>query len=120
TIQSAFDATSYAYRYELPSDHPVGTFWYHPHKHGSVAAQVGPGMAGALIVRAPEIENDFDTLLATNCNITANDEEIVVLQTISYFETTTGGGGQGKAWSTLMAITLVPSKITLIPTPATG
>lgn len=96
TIQSALDATSYAYRYELPSDHPVGTFRYHPHKHGSVAAQVGPGMAGALIVRAPEIENDFDTLLATNCNITANDEEIVVLQTISYFETTTGGGaGQG-------------------------
>jgi len=95
TIQSALDATSYAYRYEMPGDHPVGTFWYHPHKHGSVAAQVGPGMAGALIVTAADSENDFDTLLANTCNITADDEEIVVLQTISYFETTGGPTGQG-------------------------
>ncbi|MGH1356549.1 MAG: multicopper oxidase family protein [Thalassovita sp.] len=95
TIRSALDATSYAYRYELPADHPVGTFWYHPHKHGSVAAQVGPGMAGALIVTAPDSENDFDTLLATTCKITASDEEIVVLQSISYFETTGGAPEQG-------------------------
>ncbi len=94
TLRSELDATSYAYRYELPGDHPVGTFWYHPHKHGSVAAQVGPGMAGALIVTAPEAEKDFDTLLATTCNITTADEEIVVLQNISYFETT-GGTGKG-------------------------
>lgn len=36
--------------YEIPADHPVGTFWYHPHKHGAVAAHVSGGMAGALIV----------------------------------------------------------------------
>ncbi|MBY5933539.1 multicopper oxidase domain-containing protein [Tateyamaria omphalii] len=95
TIRSALDATSYAYRYELPDDHPVGTFWYHPHKHGSVAAQVGPGMAGALIVRAPESENDFDTLLADTCKITKADEEVVVLQSITYFETTGGDAEQG-------------------------
>ncbi len=30
-----------------------GTHWYHPHKHGSTALQVGNGMAGALIVDGP-------------------------------------------------------------------
>ncbi len=46
---------------KIPRDHPPGTFWYHPHVHGSTAIQVGSGMAGALIVRGgidylPQIE----------------------------------------------------------------
>jgi len=39
------------YEYNIPADHPAGTFWYHPHVHGSTALQVASGMAGALIVR---------------------------------------------------------------------
>lgn len=35
--------------------HPPGTFWYHPHKHGSTHDQVASGMAGFLIV-----EGDVD------------------------------------------------------------
>lgn len=35
----------------LPANQSPGTHWYHPHKHGSTAQQVGNGMAGALIVR---------------------------------------------------------------------
>jgi L-ascorbate oxidase len=78
----------YPYRYEIPADHPVGTFWYHPHKHGSVASQVGPGMAGALVIRTPEDDEDFDDLLAAEpYNITRDDEEILVLQTIPYYFT---------------------------------
>ena len=34
------------FTYQIPSDHPAGTFWYHPHKHGSVAYQVSNGVAG--------------------------------------------------------------------------
>ncbi len=34
----------------LPDDHVAGTFWYHPHKHGSTTIQVGSGMAGTLQV----------------------------------------------------------------------
>lgn len=34
----------------IPKDHPPGTFWYHPHVHGSTAMQVSSGMAGALII----------------------------------------------------------------------
>ncbi|MEO6788594.1 MAG: multicopper oxidase family protein [Chthoniobacteraceae bacterium] len=38
------------YVYDIPKDHPVGTFWYHPHKHGSTATEVAGCMAGALII----------------------------------------------------------------------
>jgi FtsP/CotA-like multicopper oxidase with cupredoxin domain len=41
------------YRFELPRDHPPGTHWYHPHKHGSTNLQVMGGMAGPLIIRDP-------------------------------------------------------------------
>jgi FtsP/CotA-like multicopper oxidase with cupredoxin domain len=37
----------------LPSNQSEGTHWYHPHKHGSTAQQVGNGMAGALIIKGP-------------------------------------------------------------------
>lgn len=30
-----------------------GTFWYHPHKHGSVSLQVANGMPGALLIEGP-------------------------------------------------------------------
>lgn len=39
------------YIYQIPADHPAGTYFYHPHMHGSVATQVAGGMAGPLIVR---------------------------------------------------------------------
>lgn len=45
------------YDYELPSDHPSGLYWYHPHFHGLTTAQVSGGMAGAIIV-----EGDLDRL----------------------------------------------------------
>lgn len=38
------------YEIAIPKDHPAGTFWYHTHRHGSTAAQVASGMAGALII----------------------------------------------------------------------
>ncbi len=38
-----------------PQPHPAGTFWYHPHCHGSTHMQVASGMAGFLIV-----EGDVD------------------------------------------------------------
>ncbi len=79
---------TYPYRYDIPGDHPVGTFWYHPHKHGAVASQVGPGMSGALVIRAQQDAPDFDDLLAAApYNITRDDEEVLVLQTIPYFFT---------------------------------
>src|SRR5205807_5163695 len=38
------------YEIRIPKDHVAGTFWYHPHRHGSVALQTANGLAGALII----------------------------------------------------------------------
>ncbi len=61
---------------DIPADHPAGTFWYHAHKHGSVAAQVGSGMTGAIIV-----EGGQDQI----SEIAAARERVFVLQQIPYY-----------------------------------
>lgn len=62
---------SFDYKFTIPSDQPSGTFWYHPHVHGSAARQVSRGLAGAIIVR-----NAADSPLG----ITQSPEAILVLQ----------------------------------------
>ena len=42
---------NFDYEYHLPSNHPPGLYWYHPHYHPDVENQVMGGMAGAIIVR---------------------------------------------------------------------
>lgn len=44
---------SYTYTYTLPDNHMGGTFWYHPHHHGSTAIQAGGGACGMIIVEDP-------------------------------------------------------------------
>jgi len=78
----------FQYEYNIPPDHPAGTFWYHPHRHGSTALQVGSGMAGALIVRGDRLpgektNGDIDTLLVSR-NGRPMAERILVLQQIQY------------------------------------
>src|ERR1700730_267137 len=79
---------SFQYEYNVPPDHPAGTFWYHTHRHGSTALQVASGMAGALIIRGdrlptPTTHGDVDTLLK-NRDSTPFTERILVLQQIAY------------------------------------
>src|SRR5258706_12131415 len=38
------------YEIRLPTNHPSGLFWYHPHPHGFSDEQTRNGMSGALIV----------------------------------------------------------------------
>lgn len=42
--------SSQQYEYRLPDDHQPGVYWYHPHRHGTVADQVFGGLYGAVIV----------------------------------------------------------------------
>ncbi len=64
--------TTNAFEVEIPDFHRAGTFWYHPHKHGSVAFQFFGGMSGFLIVDGgldtidaiPEISSAADILMA--------------------------------------------------------
>ena len=79
---------SFQYEYNIPSDHPAGTFWYHSHRHGSTALQVSSGMAGALIVRGirpPTAAGpgDLDTLLKPISG-QPFPERVLVFQQIQY------------------------------------
>jgi FtsP/CotA-like multicopper oxidase with cupredoxin domain len=79
---------AFEYEYNIPATHPAGTFWYHPHLHGSTALQVSSGMAGALIIRGerpptPVATGDIDTLLR-NDDGSAYRERIVLLQQVAY------------------------------------
>jgi FtsP/CotA-like multicopper oxidase with cupredoxin domain len=47
----------YTYGFRIPANQAPGTHWYHPHKHGSVAVQVGNGMSGAFIVRGGGLDS---------------------------------------------------------------
>ena len=78
----------FRYEYELPTDHPAGTFWYHPHAHGAGFVQVGSGMAGALIVtgnRLPTASSpgDIDILLRDERNRPL-PERVMIIQQIEY------------------------------------
>ncbi|MEV7565414.1 multicopper oxidase family protein [Streptomyces tanashiensis] len=55
----------------VPADHPAGTYWYHPHLHGSIAEQIVGGMAGVIIVEGdvdevPEIGAAADLVVCIN------------------------------------------------------
>ncbi len=81
--------TSFQYEYNIPADHPAGTFWYHPHRHGSTALQVASGMAGALVIHGsrkptPRVNGDLDTLLVDRDGHAFKDRT-VLFQQIQYY-----------------------------------
>ena len=47
----------FIYEYTLPNDHPAGTYFYHPHRHGLASSQTFKGMSGMII-----IEGDIDRI----------------------------------------------------------
>ncbi|MFD7571627.1 multicopper oxidase family protein [Streptomyces sp. NPDC059810] len=55
----------------VPENHPAGTYWYHPHLHGSIAEQIVGGMTGVVIVEGdidevPEIKAAADLVVCIN------------------------------------------------------
>jgi FtsP/CotA-like multicopper oxidase with cupredoxin domain len=71
------------YDFVIPEDHPQGTFWYHPHRHGATDLQIANGMAGALIVE------DKDALFADPQPV----EQVLIIQSILPDVVFPGGGG---------------------------
>jgi FtsP/CotA-like multicopper oxidase with cupredoxin domain len=59
----------------IPKDHPSGTYWYHPHHHGSADVQLTSGMAGAILV-----EGDF----AEVPEIAAAEERVLILNEVLF------------------------------------
>jgi FtsP/CotA-like multicopper oxidase with cupredoxin domain len=47
---------SYTYRFHVPSNMTEGLYWYHPHVHGEVQAQMLMGLTGAIVVEGPQDE----------------------------------------------------------------
>ena len=79
---------SFDYEFRIPDEHPAGTFWYHPHRHGSGMYQIGSGMAGALIVegsRLPTADRpgDVDILLRDDRG-RRFPERVLLFQNIPY------------------------------------
>ena len=64
------------YEFDIPAG-AAGTYWYHPHAHGTTAEQVSMGLAAPFIVRAaqdplahvPEV-----TMLVTGIRLDANGQ----------------------------------------------
>jgi FtsP/CotA-like multicopper oxidase with cupredoxin domain/peroxiredoxin len=59
------------YEIDIPRDHTPGTYWYHPHRHGSTAGTVASGMSGALIIEGglddiPEIKAARERTMVLN------------------------------------------------------
>lgn len=61
---------SYDIEITLPDDHPSGTYWYHPHRHGAADIQIASGMAGMIV-----IAGDFDDVP----EIAAARERVLIL-----------------------------------------
>lgn len=78
----------FQYQYDIPADHPAGTFWYHPHRHGDGYVQVGSGMAGALIVtgnRVPTATRPGDVdILLKDAKGRSFPERVMLFQQIVY------------------------------------
>ncbi len=67
-MRSMLPGNSYDIEIPLPADHTSGTYWYHPHHHGSADVQVASGMVGAIIVEGdfadvPEIAQARDRVM---------------------------------------------------------
>ena len=75
-FRSVDPGTSAEYEYEVPVDHPTGTFWYHPHHHGTVADQVFGGLFGALLVTGtdePTVDRER-VLVVSDTTLTGSGE----------------------------------------------
>jgi FtsP/CotA-like multicopper oxidase with cupredoxin domain len=87
-LMSVEPGCSFQFKFQVPKDHPAGTFWYHPHVHGSTATQVSSGAEGALIV-----EGGLDLVP----EIRAAQDRILLFQQIPY--KCKFGKGQEKDWT---------------------
>lgn len=63
--------TTFTYDLEIHPEQRAGTYWYHPHVHGSTAEQLARGLAGIIVVRG-----DLDEMP----DIASAQEEFLLLQ----------------------------------------
>ena len=67
-MRSMVPGEAYDIEIALPKDHTKGSYWYHPHHHGSADIQMSSGMAGMIVVEGdfaevPEIANAHERVM---------------------------------------------------------
>jgi L-ascorbate oxidase len=70
------------YRIEIPSSHPSGLFWYHPHVHGLSLNQVSSGMAG--LISIGEVKDYVAAAPATIRHLILKDIQVLAAGTLTY------------------------------------
>ena len=120
-MRSMVPGKSYDIEIALPADHTRGTYWYHPHFHGSADVQVASGMVGAIVVEGdfadvPEIAQARErvmllTQVAFDAFSMVEDFGTLFPETSTRFLAITASGGRGStcgrgrcsagAWSAL-------------------
>ena len=91
----------------VPENHECGTFWYHPHKHGSVSFQFFGGMSGFLIIEGCENEIDFvpevmaakEVLMGFQVIRTDQDGNVPFVN-LTAIQSGSAGAGTDGLWST--------------------
>lgn len=74
---------AYRFEFQVPKDHPQGTYWYHPHHHGATDIQVVNGLAGTIVVQD------------TSADMRRYAEQVLVIQGISETLPFPTGSGTG-------------------------
>lgn len=69
--------TSSLVEIEVPHDHPGGTNWYHPHRHGSASMQMFGGMMGALIIES-ELDKQAEVAAAVDLVMVLSELRLTV------------------------------------------
>lgn len=67
---------SYKYEYDILPDHPQGTYWYHPHKHGATAMHLFSGMTGMLIIEGGGIDDVPEVAAAADLVFNINELQL--------------------------------------------
>lgn len=57
------------FEFHIPTNHPTGLFWYHPHRHGGVSTQLGSALSGNIIMTGKGDLDDIPEIAATRSNI---------------------------------------------------
>jgi FtsP/CotA-like multicopper oxidase with cupredoxin domain/peroxiredoxin len=84
----------FTFVYNIGASHPAGTFWYHPHKHGSVAYQLSNGVSGALIVEGDPGDSiaDLEDLPEIFEASKPEHEQVLLVQLYTYLVDANGIG----------------------------
>lgn len=70
---------NFSYAWNVVQHHSPGTYWYHPHVHGSTSLQVGGGALGMLVIEENATSDEVPQWLLS----TAHEEVRLVIQVMA-------------------------------------